>query len=159
MINGGGHANAAGLTVARDAIGPLRAFLAGRLTEHLKSAERRTVVEYDGPLSLVAANAALIGELDKVGPYGMGNPEPRFVFPAIRVAKSDIVGERHVRCFLQDSRGARLSAIAFRAVETPLGEILLRRDGASIHVLGRLKLDTYRGTARVQLQIEDASEI
>jgi len=159
LINGGGHANAAGLTVARTAIDPLRGFLADRLAAHLKSVERRTIVDYDGTLTLAAANADLIGELDKVGPYGMGNPEPRFVFPAVRVAKADIVGERHVRCFLQDSRGARLSAIAFRAVETPLGQILLRNDGASLHILGRLKLDTYRGAARVQLQIEDASTV
>ncbi|MBI3507260.1 MAG: single-stranded-DNA-specific exonuclease RecJ [Proteobacteria bacterium] len=156
LVNGGGHANAAGLTVARDAIDGLRKFLAGRLADHLRTVERRTVVEYDGTLTLMAASADFIAELDKVGPYGMGNPEPRFVFPAVRVAKADIVGERHVRCFLQDARGVRLAAIAFRAVGTPLGQILLRGDGASLHILGRLKLDTFRGTARVQLHVEDA---
>ncbi len=157
LINGGGHANAAGLTVARGALAELRAFLAGRLADHLRTAERRSTVEFDGALGLAAATAALIGELDKVGPYGMGNPEPRFVFPAVRVAKADIVGEKHVRCFLQDARGARLAAIAFRSVDTPLGEILLRTDGSSLHLVGRLKLDTWRGAGRVQLHIEDAS--
>ncbi len=157
LLNGGGHANAAGLTVARGSVDALRAFLSERLGEHLQKVERRTVVEYDGTLTLAAANADLIGELDKVGPYGMGNPEPRFVFPAVRVAKADVVGERHVRCFLQDARGARLAAIAFRATETPLGSLLLRGDGASLHILGRLKLDTFRGTSRVQLHIEDAA--
>jgi single-stranded-DNA-specific exonuclease len=157
LINGGGHANAAGLTVARGALPALRAFLTGRLADHLRTAERRSTVEFDGALGLGAATASLIGELDKVGPYGMGNPEPRFVFPAVRVAKADVVGEKHVRCFLQDARGARLAAIAFRAVDTPLGEILLRTDGASLHLVGRLKMDNWRGAGRVQLHIEDAS--
>jgi single-stranded-DNA-specific exonuclease len=159
LVNGGGHANAAGLTVAREGLDALRSFLSARLAAHLEGVERRTVVTFDGTLTLAAATAELIAELDKVGPYGMGNPEPRFVFPAVRVAKADIVGEKHVRCFLQDARGARLAAIAFRAVGTKLEEILRRGDGSALHVLGRLKLDTYRGTARVQLQIEDAAEV
>jgi single-stranded-DNA-specific exonuclease len=99
----------------------------------------------------------LVEELEKVGPFGAGNPEPRFVFNAVRVAKADIVGGSHIRCFLEDSRGARLSAIAFRAVGTGLSEILMRTDGSSVHLLGRLNLDTWRGASRVQLQIEDAA--
>ncbi|MBL8808178.1 MAG: single-stranded-DNA-specific exonuclease RecJ [Rhodospirillales bacterium] len=156
LVNGGGHANAAGLTVATNGIEPLREFLSADLARHLERAERTTLVEFDGTLPLAAATATLVEELERVGPYGVGNPEPRFVFNAVRVAKADIVGTSHVRCFLEDSRGARLSAIAFRAVGTGLADILLRSDGASIHILGRLKLDTWRGASRVQLQIEDA---
>jgi single-stranded-DNA-specific exonuclease len=95
--------------------------------------------------------------LGQVGPYGVGNPEPRFVFPSVRVAKADIVGEKHVRCFLSDPRGARLNGIAFRAVDTPIGRLLLDTAGASVHLAGRLRADEWRGAARVQLQIEDVA--
>ncbi|MBI1244090.1 MAG: single-stranded-DNA-specific exonuclease RecJ [Alphaproteobacteria bacterium] len=159
LVNGGGHANAAGLTVAAGGLEPLRGFLSANLGAHLENVERRTVVEYDGALPLSAATAALVEELERVGPYGVGNPEPRFVFNAVRVAKADIVGTSHIRCFLEDSRGVRLSAIAFRAVGTGLSEILLRSDGSSVHLLGRLKLDSWRGASRVQLQIEDAAAV
>jgi single-stranded-DNA-specific exonuclease len=157
LINGGGHANAAGLTVARDALPALRRFFDARVAEHFRTAPKRGSYEIDGSLSLAGATTEFLDELDKLAPYGMGNPEPRFVFPSVRIAKADIVGEKHVRCFLQDARGGRLAAIAFRAVDTPLADILLRGDGSSVHLAGRLKRDTWRGASRVQLHIEDAA--
>ena len=57
------------------------------------------------------------------------------------------------------ARGARLAAIAFRAVNGALGALLLRGDGAPVHLAGRLKRDSYRGADRVQFQIEDAAAI
>jgi len=159
LVNGGGHANAAGLTVSRAALPALRGFLEADLARHLATAQRRTTLEYDDVLPLAAATADFVAELDKVGPFGMGNPEPRFVLAGVRVAKADIVGEKHVRCFLQDARGARLAAIAFRAIDGELGPLLLRGDGGLVHLAGRLKRDSYRGAARVQFQIEDAAAI
>ena len=159
LVNGGGHANAAGLTVARAALPELRLFLQADLARHLETAQRRTTLDYDDVLPLAAATSDFVAELDKVGPFGMGNPEPRFVLAGVRIAKADIVGEKHVRCFLQDARGARLAAIAFRAVDGALGALLLRGDGAPVHLAGRLKRDSYRGADRVQFQIEDAAAI
>ncbi len=157
LVNGGGHANAAGLTVARDALPALRAFLDAHLAEHLKRASRATVLDYDDVVPLSAATPAFLDELEQVGPFGMGNPEPRFVLAGVRIAKADVVGTNHVRCFLQDVRGARLAAIAFRSLDSELGSLLLRGDGAPLHLVGRLKRDTYRGAVRVQFHIEDAA--
>jgi single-stranded-DNA-specific exonuclease len=158
LINGGGHANAAGLTVARGTLPALRRFFDARVAAHFAAAPRQGSYEIDGSLSLAGATTDFLDELDALAPYGVGNPEPRFVFANVRVAKADIVGERNVRCFLQDSRGARLAGIAFRAVGTKLAEILLRADGSSVHLAGRLKRDTWRGASRVQLHIEDAAK-
>ena len=157
LVNGGGHANAAGLTVARDALSALRAFLETHLAVHLQHASRATVLDYDDVVPLSAAQPAFLDEIEKVGPFGMGNPEPRFVLAGVRVAKADIVGTNHVRCFLQDARGARLAAIAFRSLDSALGTLLLRGDGAPIDLVGRLKRDSYRGAVRVQFHIEDAA--
>jgi single-stranded-DNA-specific exonuclease len=157
LLNGGGHANAAGLTVARAALPELRAFLDAHLAGHLKHASRATVLDYDDVVPLSAATPAFLDELEQVGPFGMGNPEPRFVLAGVRVAKADIVGTNHVRCFLQDARGGRLAAIAFRSLDSALGSLLLRGDGAPLDLVGRLKRDTYRGAVRVQFHIEDAA--
>jgi single-stranded-DNA-specific exonuclease len=155
LINGGGHKNAAGFTAAVDRLGELREFLADRLAAQITSP--RSGLAFDGALSLGAATPDLIEALGRVGPFGVGNPEPRFAFPAVRVAKADIVGEKHVRCFLADGRGGRLAGIAFRAVGSPLGAALLDGAGISLHLGGRLRADDWRGETRVQLQIEDAA--
>jgi single-stranded-DNA-specific exonuclease len=154
LINGGGHPMAAGFTVAAERVNDLRAFLDARMATAIRPEPHMTL---DGVLSLGAATTEFCATLERVGPFGAGNPEPRFAFAAVRVAKADVVGEKHVRCFLTDSRGARLNAIAFRAVGQPLGDALLNSNGASLHIAGRVKADEYRGAVRVQLQIEDAA--
>ncbi|HTY67120.1 MAG TPA: single-stranded-DNA-specific exonuclease RecJ [Alphaproteobacteria bacterium] len=155
LINGGGHKNAAGFTAAVERLGELREFLGERVAAQITRTQ--SGLAFDGALSLGAATPDLIEALGKVGPFGVGNPEPRFAFPGVRVAKADIVGEKHVRCFLADARGGRLAAIAFRAVGSPLGNALLDRAGVSLHLGGRLRADDWRGETRIQLQIEDAA--
>jgi single-stranded-DNA-specific exonuclease len=52
---------------------------------------------------------------------------------------------------------ARLSAIAFRTAETPLGHFLAETRGVAIHVAGHLRRDIWRGSDAVQLVIDDAA--
>ncbi len=158
LINGGGHAMAAGFTVAADKLDALRAFLAERLGDGL---DRETLVpelRVDAALSIAAAQAELIGRIDRLAPFGAANPEPRFVFAGVRVAHVEPVGDGHLRCALADPLDdARLRAIAFRAVGTPLGRLLAETRGAAIHVAGRLRRDSWRGGDAVQLSIDDAA--
>ncbi|MBI3707630.1 MAG: single-stranded-DNA-specific exonuclease RecJ [Proteobacteria bacterium] len=157
LINGGGHPNAAGFTVAADKLAPLREFLRARIADQVASQDVRPTLGVDGALSLAAVTPEFIQTLERVGPYGAGNSEPRFAVPSSLVVKADIVGERHVRCFLGDQRGGRLAAIAFRTVGTPLGAALLDRSGASLHLAGHLRAEEWNGRTRVQLMIEDAA--
>jgi single-stranded-DNA-specific exonuclease len=158
LINGGGHAMAAGFTVASDKIAALREFLVERLGDGLDRERLVPELIVDGALSAAAARPDLVAALEKLAPYGAANPEPRFVFPTMRVAYFESVGEGHLRCTLADPFDrARLSAIAFRAAETPLGRFLADTSGAAIHVAGQLRRDTWRGGGAVQLVIDDAA--
>jgi single-stranded-DNA-specific exonuclease len=157
LINGGGHSQAAGFTVARDRLPDLESFLNERVAAHIATGRFVPRMSVDGALALRSVSADLVELLERVGPYGSGNPEPRFVFPNVSVARADIVGEKHVRCFLSDQQGGRLGAIAFRAVGTRLGDALLARGGATIHLAGTLRVDRWRGEARIQFSIEDAA--
>ncbi len=157
LVNGGGHIQAAGFTVKRDQLPAFKAFLAERMAAHLAAGEIVPRLTIDGALAVTAASPDLVSSLERVGPYGVGNPEPRFVFTDVRVVRADIVGGKHVRCQLADQRGGRLSAIAFRAAGTALGDALLAGAGSGLHVAGCLRADTWRGETRVQLQIEDAA--
>ena len=55
------------------------------------------------------------------------------------------------------SDGARLKAIAFRALGTPLGQALIQARGAAIHLAGHLRSDSWQGREETQLLIEDAA--
>jgi single-stranded-DNA-specific exonuclease len=158
LINGGGHAMAAGFTVAADRLDALRQFLADRLGDGLASERLTPELSIDAALSLGAAQGELIDQLERLAPFGAGNPEPRFVFPAVRVAHAEPVGSGHLRCALADPLDTgRLRAIAFRVAGTPLGQFLAESRGAAIHLAGHLRRDGWRGGDAVQLTIEDAA--
>jgi single-stranded-DNA-specific exonuclease len=155
---GGGHAMAAGLTVKIDRLQDLRAFM----EEHLRSAvdaARQRCYLVDGALTASGATLDLIELLEQAGPYGQSHPAPVFVFPAHRVVYADAAGSDHVRCTLAASDGARLKAIAFRAMGTDLGEMLLSERDFPLHVAGRLVVDEWANKRQPALQIEDAAPV
>ena len=155
LIKGGGHAMAAGMTLEVAKLGALRQFMEDTLTSAVAENSTRALL-VDGALTASGATLDLIELLDQAGPYGSGNPSPMFVFPAHRITYADRVGTDHVRCTLVSANGTKLKAIAFRALGTELGELLLAERQHPIHVAGRLVADEW-GSKRVpSLQIEDA---
>src|SRR6516225_12389935 len=158
LINGGGHAMAAGFTVAVEKLDALREFLGARLGDGLEHERLIPELRVDAALSLAAAQAELIGHIERLAPFGAGNPEPRFVLSGVRVVHAEAVGSGHLRCALADPLDtARLRAIAFRAAGMPLGQFLAETRGAAIHVAGHLRRDSWRGGDAVQLAIDDAA--
>lgn len=158
LVKGGGHAMAAGLSIARDGLDPFRAFLNDRLAVDVARAGKSRDLRIDGALMPSAANAQLLGMLDRAGPYGAGNSRPRFAFGAHRCAFAKVVGGSHVRCSLSAGDGSRITAVAFRAADTPLGALLLEADGMPLHVAGHLRLNQWGGRESVELVIEDAAK-
>jgi single-stranded-DNA-specific exonuclease len=158
LAKGGGHAMAAGLTVARDRLDALQAFMHQRLARQARAARSSLALELDGALTPVSVTDDLLALLERAGPFGQGNPEPRFAFPAHRVKFAKVVGTVHVRCVLEAGDGSRLDAVAFRAADRPVGEALLGAAGMPLHVAGHLRRDTWNGRDRRELVIEDVAD-
>lgn len=156
LINGGGHAMAAGLTVSEDKFDDFAAFLTQRLSDEVMIASESKALRLDGALSARGATRDLYEMLERAGPYGSGNPEPRFAVPSLRVVYSSVVGKGHVRYTLASEDGSQIKGIAFRSAETALGKALLDRGTGPMHVAGRLKPDDWQGRRGVQINIEDA---
>jgi single-stranded-DNA-specific exonuclease len=158
LINGGGHAMAAGFTVATEKLDALQAFLAERLGDGIGNERLVPELRIDGSLSVAAAQGELIDHIARLAPFGAANPEPRFAFPRVRVIHSELVGNNHLRCTFADPLDdVRLRAIAFRAAGTPLGQFLCEARGSLIHIAGHVRRDGWRGGDAVQLMIEDAA--
>ncbi len=158
LIDGGGHPQAAGLTVAETELEALRGFLEGRSRTRLEAIGYRPSLGIDGTLRPAAATTGLLDQLERVAPFGPGNEEPRFVLADARVRQARVVGEDHVRFDLTAAEGGRLKAIAFRALDRPLGFALLNSRGMPLHIAGKLRRDRWRGNDSVQLIVEDAAE-
>jgi single-stranded-DNA-specific exonuclease len=158
LLNGGGHAMAAGFTVSGSRLEALRDFLAERVLVVAGANGLMPELGLDGALMPAAATPAFVGLLERLAPFGAGNSEPRFAFPAMVVQRAEVVGEKHVRAILGEAAGPqRLKAIAFRCLETDLGRALLNGRGHGFHVAGHLRADGWQGRNEVQLLIEDAA--
>lgn len=158
LVKGGGHAMAAGLTLKRDRLAALDKFLSAELADAASGARTAATLEIDAALMASGATADVVNLLDRAGPYGQGNVQPRFVFPAHRVKYAKIVGETHVRVVLEGGDGGRLEAIAFRAAGQPLGDALMGAGGLPLHVAGHLRRDTWGGREKIELQIDDVAD-
>ena len=160
LAGGGGHDMAAGFSIDADRMDEFHEFLCRRFTSEIGGEVPRPVRQVAGLLSTAGVLPELADWLDRLGPFGSGNPEPRFVLPDCRIGFAKAIGRdgAHISCRLDDGSGGTLSAIAFQAGGTPFGEALLSaRDGAPMHVLGRVRRDHFRGGRAMQFEIEDAA--
>jgi len=155
LMNGGGHPMAAGFTIAEAKIDALLAFLETRLAA--ADVDRVASLSLDGALAAGAATAELVALLDKAGPFGAGNPEPRLVFPNVRLVQAAPVGDAHVSCVFAGRDGGRLAGIAFRCLDGDLGPAVLSHVGRPLHVAGRLRTDRWQARERVRIHIDDAA--
>ncbi|HZR60355.1 MAG TPA: single-stranded-DNA-specific exonuclease RecJ [Xanthobacteraceae bacterium] len=155
LIKGGGHAMAAGITLRKDALAPLRAYLESTLAADVETARRASGLLIDGAVSAAAANAELVTMLGRAGPFGSGNPEPLIALPAHTLAYAEEVGQAHIRVRLKSGDGSGVNAIAFRASGQKLGAALLANRGRQIHAAGTFAIDRWNGEERVQFKLAD----
>lgn len=153
----GGHAMAAGLTVEPARLQDLAAFLAERAAAIGPAEPGPPLLPIDAAVTPAGAGPELARRLQALAPFGAGNEEPRLVVPRAQLVESRIVGGEHVACTLAGADGdGRLRAIGFRLTDREAGAALLRRDGP-VAVAGRLRLDSWNGQERAQLEIDDVA--
>jgi single-stranded-DNA-specific exonuclease len=158
LVAGGGHAMAAGLTVAADRVAELAAFLDDRLRSDVARAREDRALLLDVVVAPGGVGASLVDALDAAGPYGAGWPAPRVAAGPVRVVKADVVGTGHVRAVVSGADGRSIKAIAFRAADSALGQALL---GAGPHrqlwIAGRAQIDEWGNRRAAELHLEDAA--
>lgn len=157
LVAGGGHAMAAGLTVERDKVDALGAFLNDRLAADVERASGDKSLLIDAVLAPRGISPLWCDAIESAGPYGAGWPAPRVATGPVRIVESGIVGTDHLRLIVSGDDGARFKAIAFRAAETELGQTLLNARGRKLWLAGRAKRDDWGSRPAAELHLEDAA--
>jgi single-stranded-DNA-specific exonuclease len=152
---GGGHAMAAGLSVDWSRVDELSAFLSQALAgEIAANAGEARALKIDAVAGLGGVSLALIDAIDRIGPFGMGHPEPIFALAEVRVNFSAPVKGDHVRFVFEDASGVKLRGIAFRAMASGIGPALLAKEGA-FHAAVRLKRNAFNGRESAEVELVD----
>ena len=158
LVAGGGHAMAAGLTIAPDKLDALSDWLDARLGADIAAASTNQAMLLDLAVAPGGLVPSLIESLESAGPYGVGWPGPRIAVGPVRMVKADLVGTDHVRVIVRGDDGASFKGIAFRAASTELGQTLLHATHhRKLWLAGRAKIDDWSNQPKAELHIEDAA--
>ena len=157
LISGGGHEMACGLTIESKYIKTFHEILESNLRDKINSIRSKFSIKIDALLNISAVNMDLMNSINQIGPYGSGNPTPTFAFAELRVAYANRVKGGHIRCNFEDKNGQRIKGICFRAEEMGFDEILLNERNRYLHIVGTLKINTWKGHTSIDLQVIDVS--
>jgi single-stranded-DNA-specific exonuclease len=150
LIQHGGHAAAAGFTVANDDLDELAHRLRKLAAEQLADVELTPIVSADAEVELSQMSWDLQRELSRLEPCGYANPHPLFLSKSVRVAGHRTVGNdnRHLKLTLSDGR-SMWDAIAFRQGDWA-GKL-----PDHIDLIYNLEINEWNSQRRLQLNVQD----
>lgn len=147
----GGHAMAAGLTLAAERLEDFRRAFDEEVSRWMTTDDTQGVLHTDGELAHTDMTLATAHLLRESGPWGQAFPEPlfdgRFEVRSVRV-----LTERHLKMELADGIGLSYEAIAFRHFDHDDAVQVAPRD--RVHLAYRLDVNQYNGLEKLQLVVE-----
>lgn len=169
LIKFGGHAGAAGFSVARERLDDFRKRLNERCSLTEEELVPKVMIDVAMPISYVTEK--LIIQLDSLAPFGQGNPKPVFAWKDLRVRSAKILGKEQsvVKVVLEDSDGYTLEGIYFNAAEFSDNIIswfgqeeydkLLQGwlNNVMLNVIYYPEINEYNGNRSIQLKISEYS--
>jgi single-stranded-DNA-specific exonuclease len=148
LLRFGGHRAAAGLEIAAADVDAFRDALAAHAASVLTPGDLVPVERVDAVVGPDRLGVPLAEELERLRPFGHGNPPPTLLVPAARVADVRSMGDeqQHSR-FTIAGGGARARAVAFRTAAGSLPKSLEDRYDAAV----RLELNDWNGAVEPRL--------
>ncbi|MGR3386614.1 MAG: single-stranded-DNA-specific exonuclease RecJ [Paracoccus sp. (in: a-proteobacteria)] len=159
LLKGGGHAMAAGLTVEAARIPDAMARLADLIERDLSQRSGSRDLRVSGLLEGAGATPQMFRQLEDAGPYGQAAPAPRFAFADQLIDSAATMGDSHLRLSFRSPGGPSLEAVAWGAMNGPLGPALIGAKGRRFHLAGKLELSTWGGRERLRLRLDDAAPV
>lgn len=145
----GGHAMAAGLSLARENFAAFSAAFDEEVRRHLAPADLRGIILSDGELVAEDMNLEMAELLRGAGPWGQAFPEPLFD-GHFEIVQRRIVGERHLKMVVKSpGRDAVFDAIAFNTLDAEWPP-----QTARVQLAYKLDINEYRGQRSAQLLVE-----
>lgn len=157
VLGGGGHEMAAGFSLTKEQLPLLKNFLNKELQRLETEIDLRPLLLCDGYLDLRSITLEFMEELKALSPFGMGNPNPKFIFTDVMVQSYQLIKDQHLRCRFSQGDGVVLEGMGFRLKDSPLGKILMDGSRRPLDLMASPKVDTWGGKTKITLMIEDVA--
>ncbi len=155
LLGFGGHQAAAGLQLEAANLDTFADAFDQALREQNPQERFLPARVMDGELAMAGLNRELVGRIERLQPFGRGNPEPVFLLRNVEFLQARVLKEKHLKGHLVDVADNALEAIAFGVFPGPLGEGMMNGAGR-LDVLGTLSINTFRNRETIQMTIKDA---
>lgn len=154
----GGHALSGGFTLKDEAVFTLEEKLCEALAALPPSEGAEGQVLADAELLAAEAPLAHLSRVERLAPFGMGNPKPAYVLHDVKLQKVSWFGkgEEHLRISIVRSDGfddATMEAIAFYAKRSLGKRCTKLEEGSTISLLGTLERDQFSRGQPARLRI------
>lgn len=151
LVKFGGHELAAGLSVKRSELDTFRQKINEYARENLLGVDMTPTLEADCIINFEDININLAQQLQKLEPYGVGNPMPAFVMRSVWVNEIMPVSDgKHTRLVLSNGNST-VTAMYFSNSPDSLGLYV----GDKVDVLFNLDVNEWLGRRSVQLIVKD----
>lgn len=147
----GGHAMAAGLTIAESALADFKKTAAEQMRRLYPGADFSGAIVTDGPLPGSAINLDFARSLRDAGPWGSAFPEPLWS-GEFNIVEQRTVGENHLKLRVRPSAGGNVvDAIAFNQAGPVFRGV--------VHLAYKLDVNEFRGVENPQLMVEQIAPL
>lgn len=145
----GGHAMAAGLSIALENLADFSAAFDKCVARHLSEENLNPVILSDGALPGALLSLPVASRIRESGPWGQHFPEPVFD-DEFTLVSHRIVGAKHLKMEVQTSSGNRVDAIAFNVDVEQWPD----NSATKVRLAFKLDINEYRGEVKVQLLVD-----
>ncbi|MFB5662192.1 single-stranded-DNA-specific exonuclease RecJ [Alteribacillus sp. HJP-4] len=148
----GGHPMAAGLTMSTEHVDELRKKMSDQAGAVLSADDFIPSTKIDFAVTLQEINLQSVEELNKLAPYGIGNPKPAFAIKGINIASFKKIGseKNHLKLGFE-SEGKNLDCVGFHLGH--LADQLTEKSTAE--AVGELSINEWNGFRKPQLFLKD----
>lgn len=158
ILEGGGHAMAAGLKIDYKNLNSFKNFLEESFEKFEKNLFEK-IISYDLIISVNDINHMLLSSLEKLQPFGKGNPEPYFIVSDLKIDSIKIIKNKHILIFFENDLGEKNKGICFNSVGTMLGDYIENYRNFNFYFGCTVTLDKFSRDNGPQLLIKDAIKI
>ena len=152
ILGGGGHNMAAGFTLKREKLSTFKKFVFDNFLN--SNISLSSIFEYDMKISSNAINIDFFNEINKIAPFGNGNPLPTFLIKDLKVIKSSILKGKYISCILKTKTNASINSIYFDSINSRVSVHLLNYK-KNFSVIGQINQNFWNNKKTLQLIIKD----
>ena len=150
----GGHPMAAGLAIDPERIPEFRRKLSRSVAAELGATAAEPTLTIDGHLPLADLSLDLVADLERLAPFGAGNPRLVLVSPNHTLVSDTTIGRtrEHRRLTVEDQLGARAELLWWQGAGWPLPD-------GRFDLAYSVRASTWRGQRQVQIEWVDARPV